>query len=484
MEKMTILTRTARRAVPALLALALFASAAAGLWPAGSRPAPGDSLRLKLQAALDALHAAGKFPGMTAGVALADGTIVGLATGFADTSTKTPLKPTDRMLAGSVGKTYVAAVAMQLVHEGKLMLADKVEAWLGQEPWFARLPNAHGITVRHLMNHTSGLVRYEFQEKFTSELARQPDKVWRPEELVSYVLGLQPPFVPGQGWEYSDTNYIVLGMIMEKATGAPYLDLLRGRILRPLGLEDTFAVESRVVPGLVQGYAGPGNPFGGTDEMIAGGRFAFNPQFEWTGGGVVSTAADLARWAKALYEGRAFDPSLLPAMLDGVPAKLGPGSAYGLGVIIRPTPLGKSYGHSGFFPGYLTEMMYFPEHKIAVAAQVNTSVGQAVGKSMTRVVLDLAAIAAAGPELDRGHAPRVRVPRVNALFERRGLVPDKDSALFCFRGELGSSGMCRKYVHDLDRALDTALKPGLLSSCISFSRPRGREPEPGKDHSI
>lgn len=484
MEKMTILTRTARRAVPALLALALFASAAAGLWPAGSRPAPGDSLRLKLQAALDALHAAGKFPGMTAGVALADGTIVGLATGFADTSTKTPLKPTDRMLAGSVGKTYVAAVAMQLVHEGKLMLADKVEAWLGQEPWFARLPNAHGITVRHLMNHTSGLVRYEFQEKFTSELARQPDKVWRPEELVSYVLGLQPPFVPGQGWEYSDTNYIVLGMIMEKATGAPYLDLLRGRILRPLGLEDTFAVESRVVPGLVQGYAGPGNPFGGTDEMIAGGRFAFNPQFEWTGGGVVSTAADLARWAKALYEGRAFDPSLLPAMLDGVPAKLGPGSAYGLGVIIRPTPLGKSYGHSGFFPGYLTEMMYFPEHKIAVAAQVNTSVGQAVGKSMTRVVLDLAAIAAAGPELDRGHAPRVRVPRVNALFERRGLVPDKDSAPFCFRGELGSSGMCREYVHDLDRALDTALKPGLLSSCISFSRPRGREPEPGKDHSI
>jgi D-alanyl-D-alanine carboxypeptidase len=388
--------RTGRAAPAAALALALFAFAAAGLWSAGPRQAPADPLRPKLQAALDALHAAGTFPGMTVGIALADGTVLGLATGFADISTKTPLKPSDRMLAGSVGKTYVAAVAMQLVHEGKLKLEDKVEAWLGQEPWFARLPNARAITVRHLMNHTSGLVRYEFQESFTSELARQPDKVWRPEELVSYVLGLQPPFAPGQGWEYSDTNYIVLGMIMEKATGTLYLDLLRSRVLRPLGLDDTFPVESRTVPGLIQGYAGPGNPFGGTDEMIAGGRFAFNPQFEWTGGGVVSTAADLARWAKALYEGRAFDPSLLPAMLAGVPAHLGPGSEYGLGVIIRPTPLGKSYGHSGFFPGYLTEMMYFPEHKIAVAAQVNTSIGRAVGKSMTRVVLDLAAIAA-GP---------------------------------------------------------------------------------------
>jgi len=253
------------------------------------------------------------------------------------------------------------------------------------------------------MTHTSGLVRYEMNPKFTADLRANPDKAWTPEEEIAYLLDATPPFAAGQGWDYSDTNYIVLGMIMEKATGTPYIDLLRGRVLRPLGLEDTFPVTSRVVPGLVQGYAGPGNPFGGTDEMISGGRFAFNPQFEWTGGGVVSTAADLARWAKALYEGRAFDPSLLPAMLDGVPADLGPGSEYGLGVIIRPTPLGISYGHSGFFPGYLTEMMYFPEHGIAVAAQVNTSVGQAVGKSMTRVVLDLAAIAAGPGAGKSGH---------------------------------------------------------------------------------
>ena len=147
------------------------------------------------------------------------------------------------------------------------------------------------------------------------------------------------------------------------------------------------------MPGLVQGYAGPNNPFGGTDAVIgADGRFVINPQFEWTGGGVASTTADLARWAKLLYEGRAFDASLLPEMLKGVPARLGPQAQYGLGAIIRPTPLGASYGHSGFFPGYITEMMYFPDSGVAVALQVNSSMQGAVGRSPTRIVIDLARI--------------------------------------------------------------------------------------------
>ncbi len=355
-----------------------------------SKPKAIEDLRPRLQAQLDALHANGKFPGMTLGVVLADGTALGLATGVANLATKIPLKPTDRMLMGSVGKTYVAAVALQLLQEGKIGLEDKIETWLGHEPWFSRLPNAPEIVIRHLMTHTSGLVRYEFQERFMTDLTKQPDKVWRPEELVSYILDLNPPFTPGQGWEYSDTNYIVLGMILERAGKAAYYDLLRERILVPLKLKDTVPSDSRVIAGLVQGYAGPQNPFGGADAMIQDGRFAINPQFEWTGGGLACTAEDLARWAKALYEGRAFDPSLLPKMLDAVPAKLGPESRYGLGVIIRPTPLGTGYGHSGFFPGYLTEMMYFPDYKIALAVQVNTSVGRAVGKSLIRVLFELA----------------------------------------------------------------------------------------------
>ncbi len=166
-----------------------------------------------------------------------------------------------------------------------------------------------------------------------------------------------------EGWEYSDTNYIVLGMIIEQAGGAPYYDQLRG-LLKKHGLTDTVPADSRIVPGLVQGYAGANNPFGGSDEMIKDGKFAVNPQFEWTGGGLATTALDLARWAKLLYEGKVVDPSLMDDLLDGVPAKLGPETKYGLAVIIRPTAHGITYGHSGFMPGYQTDMMYFPADEV------------------------------------------------------------------------------------------------------------------------
>jgi D-alanyl-D-alanine carboxypeptidase len=348
-----------------------------------------NALRQKLQTRLDEWHKNGKFAGATVGVCLADGNCFGLATGFSNLETKTPMKPTDLMLAGSVGKTYAAAVALQLVKEGKISLDEKVEKYLGGEKWFSRLPNAREITVRQLMNHTSGLVRYEFKDQFTKDLTANPDKTWRPEELLAYLFDEKAPFEAGKGWDYSDTNYIVLGMIIEKVTGKKYYDEANKRILKPLKFERTFPQDRREIKNLIQGYAGANNPFGGTDAMIAGGKFAINPQFEWTGGGMVSNAEDLARWAKAMYEGAAFDRSLLPEMLNGVSAPmLGRETKYGLGVIIRPTRAGLAYGHSGFFPGYMTDMMYFPEHKIALAVQVNSSVPQNLGKPLGRVLVE------------------------------------------------------------------------------------------------
>jgi D-alanyl-D-alanine carboxypeptidase len=359
---------------------------------AAQTPAVTDSptLRQKLQAKLDEWHKNGKFAGATVGVALADGTSFGLAAGYSDLPAKTPMKPGDLMMAGSVGKTYAAAVAMQLVKEGKFALDDKIEKYLGGEPWFSRLPNAKDITICQLMNHTSGLVRYEFKDQFTKDLTANPGKVWKPQELIAYILDTQPPFEAGKGWDYSDTNYIVLGMIMEKVTGKKFYDLARSRVLVPLKLDNTRPSDSREVKGLVQGYAGVDNPFGGKDAVIENGKFIINPQFEWTGGGYAATAEDLARWAKMMYEGRGFPPEMLPEMLNGVAAPmLGRETKYGLGVILRPTRAGLSYGHSGFFPGYMTDMMYFPEHKIAVAVQVNTSVPQNLGKPLGRVLVEM-----------------------------------------------------------------------------------------------
>ena len=347
-------------------------------------------LKKELQLKLDEWHKAGKFPGATLGVVLANGESFGLAVGYSDRDAKTPMKPDDRMLAGSVGKTFAAATAFQLVKEGKIDLDAKIEKYLGKEPWFDKLANSRQITVRQLMNHTSGLVRYEFKETFTNALTANPMKVWTPEERLAYLFGEKPPFEPGAGWDYSDTNYIVLGMIIEKVTGKKFYDEANRRLIKPLKLSDTIPQEGPVMKGVVQGYAGTPNPFGGKDAMIENGKFVINPQLEWTGGGYASTSQDLARWAKLMYEGKAYDPALLPQVLDGVAAPmLGKETKYGLGVIIRQTQAGRSYGHSGFFPGYLTDMMYFPDERIAIAVQVNTSVGKDLGKPLGRVLVEM-----------------------------------------------------------------------------------------------
>ncbi len=379
-----------RHAVAICLVAFLGPSPTAG--QAGAQPSPElATVQARLQALVDAYHDGGSFPGVSAAVSLPDGSVLAVTAGEADTARHLAMSPDARMLQGSVGKTYFAAVAMRLVGEGKLELDAPVSRYLGDLPWYPRVPNAAGITVRHLMTHTSGVMRYEFKEAFTTDLTAQPDKHWEPAELLAYVLDEPPSFAPGEGWEYSDTNFILLGMIMEKVTGRACYDLIQEWMLDPLGLENTVPSNTRTIPGLVQGYAGPGNPFGGTDAMLMeDGRFAVNPQFEWAGGGFASTASDLARWARALYTGQAFAPSLLPLMLDGVPARLGRGSRYGLGVILLDTPAGPSQGHSGFFPGYLTEMAYFPDLDIAAAIQVNTSVSRALGRSPQAVLVELA----------------------------------------------------------------------------------------------
>jgi len=351
------------------------------------------AFKQKIQARLDSLREAGKFPGLTVGIVFPDNTSVAFASGVADSAKHQPMTTDAMLMQGSVGKTYASAVTVQLLKEGKIKLDDKVSQYLGHYSWFNRLPNAQDITIKMLMNHTSGIMRYEFKDAFTKDLTANPAKVWKPEELLAYVLDEKPAFKAGEGWEYSDTNYIVLAMIIEQVTGKKYYDRATERILKPFHLTQTMPSNQRKLKGLVQGYAGKDNPFGGKSEVIAdNGEFIINPQFEWTGGGMYSTSLDLAKWGKLLYEGKAFDPSYLPVMEDGVPAKmLGANASYGLGVIIRQSQkYGTLYGHSGFFPGYMTEMYYFPKYKMCFAAQTNTSDYKNLKVSVLKVLMEMA----------------------------------------------------------------------------------------------
>jgi D-alanyl-D-alanine carboxypeptidase len=370
-----------------------------------------EKVRSGVRARLAELHEQASFPGMTVGFVLPDGRSASVAVGIADRDKKIPMKVDDRMLAGSIGKTFVSAVALQLVGEGKLELESKISRWLGNDDWFPRLPNGPNITLRMLMNHSSGIPEHVLDPTFIAALRAQPDRNWSPPQLVAYVLGKPPLFPAGEGWSYADTNYILVGMIVERAAGRSLYDEIGRRLLTPLRLENTSPSITRVIAGLVPGYSRKGGPFDVEGPTMLGGKMIFNPQCEWAGGGFVSTSEDLASWGRLLYGGDVLTKDALDSLRSGVPAKTGMGDRYGLGVQIRNSPWGNSLGHGGWFPGYLSEMEYFSGPRLAVAVQFNTDDQRSLKRSPRFYVAEAARVILASvpdyPEVEKTDAPRI-----------------------------------------------------------------------------
>ena len=154
----------------------------------------------KIRAKLQEFQLAAKFPGAIAGFVLPDGRSAAVAVGLADREKKTPLRSSDRMLAGSIGKTFVAAAALQLAQEGKLSLDEKIGRWLGNEAWFEKLPNAKDITLRMLLNHSSGIPNHVDNPQFVKALFKNSERDIKYEELVAYVLNRNPLFPAGAGF--------------------------------------------------------------------------------------------------------------------------------------------------------------------------------------------------------------------------------------------------------------------------------------------
>lgn len=347
-----------------------------------------ENRRAKIQKVLQEFYDVSRFPGAVVGVAFADGSSTAVAIGYANRDAKTPMRESDILHAGSVGKTFFAALALQLVAEKRLKLDDRIIKHLGKEGWFSRLPNGEAITVRMLLNHTSGLP--PFGNEFMQELARFPSNERSPLDGVKSILDAKTLHPAGTKFSYSDVNYLLLGQVVESVTGRKAYDEIQRRLLKPLNLRRTAPADRPMIPGLVPGYAGAGNPFGG-DQIMKDGRLVFDPRFEWGGGGFVSNAEDLARWFATYCQGRVFGSKLLAEVFAGVDApELGAGARYGLGVVIQGSPLGEAYGHGGFFPGYVTWVRYYPKLRIAVAMQLNTSDDDLIKKSVRDVLNDLA----------------------------------------------------------------------------------------------
>lgn len=322
--------------------------------------------RTALAALLEATRAELKMPGLRAAVRFPDGRIVRAAVGLADREADVPLDDGVRMPGGSTGKTFVAALTMLLVEDGALSLDDPASKWLGDRDWYRRLPNAEDIRVRHLLSHSAGLGDYPGTMRF------QVRMVWRairgggrfePEELIGFI-DRQPKYPVGRGYAYTDAGYLVLGRVIEAATGRAYYDLLRERILEPHGLDEIGLQDRSVLPDITPGYTR------GARNLRDDGTMKFDPSSEWTGGGLTTNPTMLAAFYGALAEGRVVRPESLAAMLEsGWLNPETPDWHYGFGLFVYDG--GASFGHGGMWPGYRTHVRHYAESGVTVAVQTN-----------------------------------------------------------------------------------------------------------------
>jgi len=318
--------------------------------------------------------------GLSAAVSLPDGSVVAETFGFADAERTLALTPETRLLGGSTGKTFVAATALSLVEDGVLHLDRPISTWLGDKPWFERLPNHRDITLRMLLNHSSGMPDHIYQNDFKWAFARQHFKDdsfhFAPEELVAFVLD-RPALAPaGERFAYSDTGYILVGLIIEAATGNAYYEELRQRVLEPLRLDAVVPSNSTRIEGLAPGYVSGGllNFLSGiAGKNMQDGILNMNPAIEWTGGGLASNPTSLVRFYSDLFSGRLLSGSSTEELSRStMPIPNRPDQGYGLGVfVIHNEEFGTYFHHSGWYPGYLTNVIYYRDLGIAVAVQYN-----------------------------------------------------------------------------------------------------------------
>lgn len=341
-------TRDPRRhfaVLGALLACLAAAAVAAAAAPAKPTATTGGQT-VALQNDLDALVAAGA-PGAILLIRNGNHT-TRLTAGLADVTRKRPMRPADRFRIASVTKSYTASVVLQLIAEGKLALSDSVEGRLPK-----LVPNGKRITIRQLLNHTSGLFELESDRQIMKPYyAGELDHYWSMRQLVQRAVTHKPLFAPGTQHSYSNTNYVVAGLIVEAVTGNSFGAELRSRIFQPLHLDQTsYPTTPRMPTPYAHGYTVLG-------EQAGFDITHFSPSLFPASGAIISSVGDVADFYRALLSGRLLRPELLKAMTTTV--RTGPldaatgATGYGFGLMRWSTACGAAWGHDGGVPGYWT----------------------------------------------------------------------------------------------------------------------------------
>ena len=362
---------------PARAASGLLATA--DLAPRAGQPEEGSAttaMRDRLDRRLDALSERFGYPGISAAIRFRDGSVWVGTDGLADTATKTPVTADTAFAIASISKTFTAALILALVQDGELYLDSPVGSILSDLPPDANIdPDA---TIRQLLDHTSGLNDYFFHPAIDAALLREPERRWELADALRYVG--TPYFEPGQGWHYSNTNYLILGAVAEEVGEAPLAEQLRTRFFEPLGLHATwYQPDEEPIAPVSVGYRFAGTGAEAPAISLADGTttmpFSSVVTAAAAAGGVASSAADLVRWARALYGGDVLEPLTVEAMLDDVArtAVYAPGVPYGLGVQRTVIDGYDAIGHSGRLLGYRSVVRWLPGPDVTVAVLSNQS---------------------------------------------------------------------------------------------------------------
>ena len=340
--------------------------------PRHGTPSATPLLRAELDARLERLRAKYGIPGISASILFADGSIWRGNAGLADVAARRPVTSDTAFAAASVSKTFTAALVLGLVEDHRLSLDSRVKTFL---PRVALDP---AITVRQLLDHTSGLRDFYFHPGIDKALLSKPGLTWDAARSLRYVG--KPYAKPGVSWHYSNTNYLILGMVAEAVGGAPVAKQLRDRFLTPLGLDDTYyqAVERPAGP-VAHGYRFTGSdPSLPAIDLNDGTRLVpFTSVVTASGaaGSIATSSGDLVRWARALYGGPALDEETRALMVADIVRTAGykPSVAYGLGVQAVQVAGQLSLGHSGRFLGSRAVVRWLPDERLAIAVMTNQS---------------------------------------------------------------------------------------------------------------
>ena len=328
-----------------------------------------------LQAALDDTREEAEFPGVVARVITADGTWDG-ASGATAAGGSTLPTASDHTRIGSITKTMTATLLLQLVEDGEVSLDDPLSKYIPDLP-------SGDATLRQVADMTSGIPSYTLNYAITDEYFADPQRSWTIAELLDGVRDLEPSFDPGAGWEYSNSNYVALGQVIEQVTGMPIAKAFQERLFEPLGMTESSYPETNELP---EPFLS-GETMQGSDDGEPRDATLFNPSFTSSAGQVVSTLDDLELWAHALFTGKGIlDAKTQQLRRDSIltsPPPNTPTAGYGIGIGDR----NGWWGHTGELPGYNTAVYHNYDLDTTIIVVVNSDITLETGVAPAPTVL-------------------------------------------------------------------------------------------------